>query len=91
MSWQNTQWIKVKVLPWQEIEGRTIVLYPEKRMAHEMNQVGSFIWNKLLNKVTFDHMRDMILENFQVDTQTVEKDLCAMLDKLAHEELIEWQ
>ena len=42
-----------KKLPWQELDEKIVILSPETRMSHELNETASWIWKALEHETSF--------------------------------------
>ena len=61
------------------------------RPIAEVERGGSFIWARIIERShTSASIRDLLIDEFQVDEATAQSDLSAFLDKLAARDLIEY-
>ncbi len=54
-----------------------------------MNELSSFVWNKLQENVTRDDLMNAILDEYDVDQETAAKDLDSLLTKFREYGIIE--
>jgi hypothetical protein len=54
-----------------------------------LNNTGAFLWNLMQQPVRVNEMRAALVEEFEVDVETVEKDLLRVLGELRDAGLIE--
>ena len=69
--------------------GEAIVLNMKSGVYFEMDQVAALIWNLLDKPRTVGEIRDAIMKEYEVDSNTCEKDLKSFLDHLQSAGLIE--
>ena len=58
-------------------------------MYFGLNAVGARIWNLIQEPRTMQDIRDLLLEEYEVDREHCENDLLALLHRLAAEGLAE--
>lgn len=89
MSKEVFKYKRVLGLPWQKIEEEVLVLQPKKKMAHEMNQVASDLWFNLEEAKTLEELTDSLCSDYEVERETVRKDVEQVLSELQEKEMIE--
>ena len=73
------------------VDGCALILDPRTDQLQRLNEVGSFIWARIIERShTSDSIRDLLIDEFQVDEATAQSDLNAFLDKLAERDLIQY-
>ncbi|MEE2757266.1 MAG: PqqD family protein [Myxococcota bacterium] len=73
------------------VDGCALILDPRTDQLQRLNEVGSFIWARIIERShTSASIRDLLIDEFQVDEATAQSDLSAFLDKLAARDLIEY-
>ena len=72
-----------------DMAGEAIVLNMKSGVYFEMDQVAALIWNLLEKPRTVREIRDAIMKEYEVDSNTCEKDLKSFLDHLQSAGLIE--
>ncbi len=73
------------------VDGCALILDPRTDQLQRLNEVGSFIWEKIIERShTKTSIRDLLIDEFQVDIATAESDLSTFLNKLAERNLIEY-
>lgn len=75
--------------PWQEMNGRALILDPEKSAAHELNVTATFIWRLLDSPQEFDSMINLICKEFDVSVEIARADLTSCLDEMKSKRLLE--
>lgn len=72
-----------------------MILVPIKQDVAEMeyiftlNEVGAFVWEKLNESLTLRELQKAVMDEFDVDSKTAEKDLLTFLDELDRFEALE--
>jgi Coenzyme PQQ synthesis protein D (PqqD) len=69
--------------------GEAIVLNMKSGTYFGMDQVGALIWNLLDKPRTVGEIREAIVREYEVDSDTCERDLTSFLDSLESAGLIE--
>jgi hypothetical protein len=72
-----------------ELAGESIILSLRTARYYGLEQVGARIWELVRQPVRVMELRDVILDEFQVEPGRCEADLLALLHQLAGEGLIE--
>lgn len=67
----------------------TVILGLKGDMYFGLNPVGSRVWSLIQEPRTVAQVRDAILEEYQVEPAECERDVVAMLARLADQKLIE--
>lgn len=79
---------RVAMFPFQVFDGETYIVDPENSSMHKLNEVGSFIWSKLRDRVSLDDLADMVCEEYEVEKDQAEKDVRSFLDVLGRKGLV---
>lgn len=66
-----------------------VILNLRTGVYHGLNAVGARIWNLLQEPRTVNDIKDVILNEYDVESDCCESDLLVLLQKLADEGLIE--
>ncbi len=74
-----------------DLEGRQVLLNVKSGVYYGLDRVGTRIWALLQQPRTVKEIRDSLLESYAVDSQRLENDLIALLQKLSDAGLIEVQ
>ena len=72
-----------------DLGGEAVVLGVEKGMYYGLDGVGTRIWDLIKEPQAVSSIRDTILDEYEVDRETCERDLLEFLGQLADEGLIE--
>ena len=54
----------------------------------KLNDVGAFIWEHLTDECTEEQLYDLLLSEYDVEPQVIEKDVCHFLNTLREHHLI---
>ena len=72
------------------LEDEAVILHLKKGMYYGLNSVGARVWSFLQQPHSVGDIRDMILQEFEVDPQRCEQDLLELLKELLSNGLIDW-
>lgn len=75
--------------PWQELEGKALVLQPEQSMAHELNETATVIWKRLESPGTIEQLAEAVCEEFDVTLSEAKADVVTCLLDLRGKGLLE--
>lgn len=75
-------------LPFQEIEGRTVVLCPSRREVHELDEVGTLVWDRLRQTCTLEDLVEAVCGEFEVEPGRAREDIREFLDDLHRKGLV---
>lgn len=75
-------------LPFQEIQGRTVVLCPARREVHELDEVGTFVWDRLREPCTLAGLVQAVCSEFEVEPDRALEDLSAFMGELRDKGLL---
>ncbi len=88
-----TQNIKYKLSENQmssALAGETVILNHKKGIYYGLNEVGATLWEALEKQPsTIEDLKQLVIEEFDVDQATAETDIKLLLEKLINEKLIE--
>jgi hypothetical protein len=71
------------------LEDEAVILHLKDGVYYGLNPVGARIWNLLQESRTVEEIRDIILEEYEVDQERCEQDLENLLQELLDKGLIE--
>lgn len=75
----------------RSIDGETIIIGVDDDYIHLLNDLGSFIWEKLQAGTNLNELVNNICEAFDVDSSTAKKDATEFISKLQDKNLIKLQ
>lgn len=74
-----------------DMAGEAVTLNLESGMYFGMDKVAARIWDLLEEPRTLKHIHDVILQEYEVDQESCERDLLAFLNQMESAGLIEIQ
>ncbi|RQW78640.1 MAG: PqqD family protein [Methanothrix sp.] len=72
-----------------DLNGESVILSLKNSSYYGLNSVGSFIWTLVQSPKTFTQIKEAILEHYEVEPETCERDLMELLDDLLENQLVE--
>ena len=72
-----------------DLAGEAAILNLKNGVYYGLDPVGARVWQLLQEPRTVNEIRDVLLDEFDVESARCEQDLLALLEKLAAEGLIE--
>ena len=72
-----------------ELEGEAVILSLADGVYYGLDGVGAVVWERLREPTSVAALRDAVTEAFDVDRETAERDLLALLRELAGRRLVE--
>ena len=75
-------------LPFQEIEGRAVIVVPARRELHELDEVATFLWRELSQPRSVEDLVGALCGEFEVEPPAAEKDVREFLEVLAEKGLV---
>jgi Coenzyme PQQ synthesis protein D (PqqD) len=72
-----------------DLGGEAAILQLKSAIYYGLDPVGARVWELLRTPKTLAELRDAIVAEYEVDSETCERDLRGLLEKLASERLIE--
>jgi hypothetical protein len=73
----------------RDLDGEAVILNMKSGVYCGLNEVGARIWQLIQEPMSVGHIRDILLEEYQVESDLCKKDLLALLQKLTDHGLIE--
>lgn len=81
------QYRKKETLICEQIEDELIIFDTEKEHFYEFDDFGAFVWN-LFEKLSFDDLIQRICSEYDIDNDTVAKDMCEFFNVLENNGLV---
>ena len=72
-----------------DLGGEAAILHLKTAIYYGLDPVGARVWDLLRTPKTLAEIRDALLTEYEVDSETCERDLRDLLEKLAAGRLIE--
>jgi len=64
------------------IEGQTVVVLPDTSMIFDLNEVASFIWERMDGKHKLTDIVEEIKNEFDIDIETASRDAAELIENL---------
>ncbi len=80
---------RVAGLPWQIIDDKAVIIDPRNQRVHELNEVGSFIWQSLDGVNNTDQISEMLDTDFECEMAIVAHDIQEFCEGLMAEGIVE--
>lgn len=80
---------RVEGLPWQVIDDKAVILDPRTQKVHELNEVGSFIWEKLDGEHDAEAISTLLTEDFDCELAIIASDIQDFCEGLVAEGIVE--
>lgn len=75
-------------LPSQQIQGQVVIVVPARSELHQLDEVGTFLWDELKTRRSAPDLARAVSEEFDVDPAQAEKDVRAFLNALDEKGLL---
>ncbi len=72
-----------------DLAGQRVLLNLETGVYYGLNEVGSFLWNLAQEPVSLGSLRDMVMDEYDVDSERCERDLLNLMSELIGKGLVE--
>jgi hypothetical protein len=72
-----------------DLGGEVAILDLKAGVYYGLDAVGARIWSLIQEPITVNEIRDILLEEYEVEPERCERDLLALLQRLADEGIIE--
>lgn len=72
-----------------DMAGETVVLDMKSGMYYGMDQVGASIWNLLAEPRSLREIREAVMEEYEVDADSCDRDVAAFLTSMETAGLVE--
>lgn len=74
---------------WRKVEGDTVILNIDTGFYYTLDEVGSEIWDMVLDNQNEEQILSHILDKYDIDEEVVKKDVKIIVKNLEKEKLIE--
>ncbi len=71
-----------------EIDGEVVMMSIEKGEYYGLDLIGSDIWERMETRVKVTELIELLLEKYDVDQETCQKDVLGFLNELNAEKII---
>ena len=79
-----------KEVVWRTLGDDCILLHLESGIYYTLNEEGRMLWEALDGKNKLAEIRATIMEHYEVDAGTIQKDLIEIMEDLIKEDLVEY-
>jgi hypothetical protein len=79
---ERARWKRDGRWPFQEIQGRTVIVVPPRRELHELDETATFLWRALERPCDAEALGVALAEEFDVDRAEAERDAAEFLASL---------
>ncbi len=73
----------------QEVDGEMVLLDMNSENYFGLDEVGTAIWQAMQEKETLKEVFEVLLEQYEVEPEVLEKDLLSFVEKLVESGLVE--
>ena len=71
------------------VDGELVMMDVEKGVYFGLDAIGTDVWNRLEAPVTAAELADALAQDYEADTATIERDVLALLSRMAEQGLVE--
>jgi hypothetical protein len=71
-----------------ELEDEAVLLNLETKTYYTLNKPAIYVWQLLSNGINLSEIVHRVREEFVVDEETAEKNVCDLIDELVREKLV---
>jgi hypothetical protein len=66
---------------WREYDGIALVITPDDRMVHQLNETGAFLWRTLgTGSMSIDALADALVREFDIKSVSAREDVCRWVE-----------
>ncbi len=76
-------------ISWKKVEDQTVVLNMERGFYFVFDKISGYIWKMIVDQKGFDQIISKIIEEYNVDFSTCQKDVRNLLKEMESQSLIE--
>ena len=90
MKFWESHFKRNKDVVWRTLGEDCILLHLESGIYYTLNEEGKMLWEALDGKNKLAQIRAKIMEHYEVDSGTIQKDLIEIMEDLIKENLVEY-
>ena len=75
-------------LPYQEIQGKCVVVAPARREMHELDETATFLWSALAKAATIADLSAALCEEYEVEPAEADRDVRRFVASLEEKGLV---
>ena len=76
-------------ITWRKLREELVLMHLDTGAYYSLNDTGIFIWESLADGRAYDSIIEAIVQEFEVDRETVIKDFERLVNELADQGLVE--
>ena len=73
-----------------ELAEEVVILHLDAGIYYGLDAIGARIWELIQTPTTVEAVRDILLDEYEVEPERCERDLIAFLERLAGEDLVKF-
>ncbi|MCP4912113.1 MAG: PqqD family protein [Oligoflexia bacterium] len=81
-------WTITKNLPWQQMDGKVLILNTGENKAHELNEVASEVWLLITQDKTLEEINTEIQKAYDIDSDTAKEDVDELIKEFKELKLL---
>lgn len=85
----NCRYCAIKEHLYSELNGEAVILSLTTGKYYGLNAVGVSVWTAIQEPTTFQDIQSVVMEQYDVDRETCNREVSAFLQRMAEEGLIE--
>lgn len=74
---------------YSDLNGEGVILSMKNGKYYGLNDVGASIWKTIQTPITFKEIKTTVMQEYEVDNATCDKEVLSFLEKMTEEELVE--
>lgn len=86
---ENHHFKAVKDHLYSDLNGEAVVLSLKNGKYYGLNGVGASIWKTMQTPITFKEIKTAVMQEYEVDDATCDKEVLSFLVKMTEEQLVE--
>jgi len=90
MEFWETYFKRNKEVVWRTLGDDCILLHLESGIYYTLNEEGRMLWEALDGKNNLAEIRSKMMEQYDVDGGTIQKDLIEIIEDLIKEDLVKY-
>jgi hypothetical protein len=75
---------------WRTLGNDCILLHLKSGIYYTLNEEGRLFWESLDGKKRLSEIQEIIMDNYEVDAETLRKDLVELIQDMIQEDLVEF-
>lgn len=85
----NTRLIVKPGIIQTELDTDIVLMHLDQGVYFSLNEVGACIWKELASGASVEQLCEVVSRQFEVDRETVQRDIISILESLKEEDLVE--